>query len=72
MSETLTAWIITDGRPGHLNQIRGLVARLEAKCDLQTVWLDMSKKPFPPGMPRPVSGLNPHSLGAIMPERTWS
>lgn len=46
MSETLTAWIITDGRPGHLNQIRGLVARLEAKCDLQTVWLDMSKKPF--------------------------
>lgn len=46
MSEALTAWIITDGRPGHLNQIRGLVARLQAKCDLQLAWLDMSKTPF--------------------------
>ena len=39
-------WIITDGRLGHLNQLRGLIERLQAKADIELHWLDLSVQPF--------------------------
>ena len=46
MRDVLRLWIITDGRLGHLNQLRGLVSRLEAKRPCEVRWLDISKTPF--------------------------
>ena len=38
-------WIITDGRLGHLNQLRGLIERLQAKAEIELHWLDLSAQP---------------------------
>ena len=46
MATTLRLWFITDGRPGHLNQLRGLAERLEAKVPCQIHWLDISQQGF--------------------------
>ena len=46
MRDVLRLWVITDGRLGHLNQLRGLVAQLEAKRHCQVHWLDIAKTPF--------------------------
>ena len=46
MTDALRLWVITDGRLGHLNQLRGLVARLEAKRRCQIYWLNIAKTPF--------------------------
>ncbi|CAA0116373.1 mitochondrial fission ELM1 family protein [Zhongshania aliphaticivorans] len=42
----LRVWVITDGRLGHLNQLRGLIERLQAKAELELHWLDISRQPF--------------------------
>ncbi|POP52927.1 mitochondrial fission ELM1 family protein [Zhongshania marina] len=39
-------WVITDGRLGHLNQLRGLIERLQAKTQIELHWLDLSVQPF--------------------------
>lgn len=39
-------WVVTDGRLGHLNQLRGLVERLEEKADVELYWLDLSAQNF--------------------------
>lgn len=39
-------WIITDGRLGHLNQLRGLIGRVQDKADVELHWLDLSVQPF--------------------------
>lgn len=46
MASALQLWVITDGRLGHLNQLRGLVSRLESKRPCEVRWLDISKTPF--------------------------
>ena len=46
MRDVLRLWVITDGRLGHLNQLRGLVARLEAKRPCEVHWLDISQQAF--------------------------
>ena len=46
MATTLRLWFITDGRPGHLNQLRGLAERLEEKVPCQIHWLDISQQGF--------------------------
>lgn len=46
MAETLRFWFITDGRPGHLNQLRGLAERLQAHCSCSIAWLDISAAPM--------------------------
>ncbi len=42
----LQLWIITDGRLGHLNQLKGLVARLEAKVECNVAWLNIAEQNF--------------------------
>lgn len=39
-------WVITDGRLGHLNQLRGLLARLQDKAEVELHWLDIAKQGF--------------------------
>jgi mitochondrial fission protein ELM1 len=39
-------WIVTDGRLGHLNQLRGLISRVQGKADVELHWLDLSVQPF--------------------------
>ena len=43
---TLQVWVITDGRLGHLNQLKGLVARLQAKVDCNVAWLNIAEQGF--------------------------
>lgn len=38
----LQVWVLTDGRLGHLNQLKGLVARLQAKRALAVSWLNIA------------------------------
>lgn len=42
----LQVWVLTDGRLGHLNQLKGLVARLEAKAALTVSWLNIAEQGF--------------------------
>lgn len=39
-------WVITDGRLGHLNQLRGLLDRLQDKAEVELHWLDLTKQNF--------------------------
>jgi mitochondrial fission protein ELM1 len=39
-------WLITDGRLGHLNQLRGLLARVQEKAELEVHWFDLASKSF--------------------------
>lgn len=43
---SLSMWFITDGRLGHLAQLRGFAERLEAKADVRIRWLDLSVNGF--------------------------
>lgn len=38
-SRSPVVWLITDGKPGHRNQLRGLGNRLKAHCSAQLHWL---------------------------------
>ncbi|MBB5188771.1 hypothetical protein HNQ57_003062 [Zhongshania antarctica] len=42
----LQVWVLTDGRLGHLNQLKGLVARLQAKRALAVSWLNIAEQGF--------------------------
>jgi mitochondrial fission protein ELM1 len=42
----LRVWVITDGRLGHLNQLKGLVARLQSKAELTVSWLNIAEQGF--------------------------
>jgi mitochondrial fission protein ELM1 len=42
----LQLWLITDGRLGHLNQLRGLVTRLQQKTATQVHWLNIAEQGF--------------------------
>ena len=42
----LRIWLITDGRPGHRNQLLGLCQRLEALAEVESHWLDLSRQGF--------------------------
>lgn len=41
MSAPRIAWVISDGKPGHYNQSRGVVLALERLFPLQTEWVDV-------------------------------
>ncbi len=42
----MQVWVITDGRLGHLNQLKGLVARLQDKVELNVSWLNIAEQGF--------------------------
>ncbi len=44
-TEALTVWLLTDDKPGHRNQLRGLAQRLEALADAQCHWVSVAGKP---------------------------
>ncbi|NKI19148.1 hypothetical protein HCU74_17210 [Spongiibacter sp. KMU-166] len=44
--EPLRLWFITDGRLGHLNQLKGLAERLSAKRECDVRWLNITLKGF--------------------------
>lgn len=43
---SLSMWFITDGRLGHLAQLRGFAERLGARADVTIRWLDLSVNGF--------------------------
>lgn len=45
-AEPLCLWFITDGRLGHLNQLKGLAERLSAKRECDIYWLNVAQKGF--------------------------
>ncbi|WP_336368405.1 mitochondrial fission ELM1 family protein [Marinobacter sp. C2H3] len=72
-----TVWLLTDNKPGHRNQLRGLAERLEQRANARAVWVDVSQYPIgrlaallgrPPAMdlPRPdiivAAGTGTHRL----------
>ncbi len=46
MNDALQLWFITDGRPGHANQLKGLAERLASKRRCEIHWLDISRQPL--------------------------
>ncbi len=44
--QQLRVLLITDGKPGHLNQLKGLLAQLQAHCDVHAEWLDLHAQPM--------------------------
>lgn len=50
-------WLITDNKPGHRNQLRGLSGRLAARTGAQPFWLNAADYPVP--LWRAVLGLAP-------------
>lgn len=38
-------WLLSDDKPGHKNQLRGLAERLESLADAQVVWIDVHQHP---------------------------
>ncbi|GAA4099826.1 mitochondrial fission ELM1 family protein [Zhongshania borealis] len=42
----LRVWVITDGRLGHLNQLKGLIARLQSKAEVTVSWLNIAEQGF--------------------------
>lgn len=54
-SPRLCVWYLTDGRPGHRNQLRGLSERLRAHTEVDEYWIDLRETPvsiFRPGQTR--------------------
>ncbi|MCA9074309.1 MAG: mitochondrial fission ELM1 family protein [Planctomycetaceae bacterium] len=43
-STTTVVWCLTDGKPGHANQLRGLVSALERRRDIDVHWLDVPSR----------------------------
>lgn len=43
MSKTLSLWCIEDGKPGHVNQLRGVVAGLGKHAGLSICWIHVAK-----------------------------
>lgn len=39
-------WVFTDGRLGHLNQLKGLVARVADRIDTESFYWDINAEPF--------------------------
>lgn len=39
-------WLITDNKPGHKNQLRGLADRLKARADADLVWIESQRHPI--------------------------
>lgn len=54
---TLTIWLLTDNKPGHRNQLRGLLTALEKEIAVNAHWIDISSwyqpivGPVPDGKP---------------------
>ena len=46
-SSPLRVQLITDGKPGHLNQLKGLLDQLKALTDVEAEWLDVGKTRSP-------------------------
>ena len=42
----LQVWVVTDGRLGHLNQLKGLVACLQKKAQCHVSWLNIAEHGF--------------------------
>ena len=36
-------WLLTDNKPGHRNQLRGLAERLQARAGAHGVWINASE-----------------------------
>ncbi len=44
MTESLTVWLLTDDKPGHRNQLRGLAQRLERLAGARCHWISVAAK----------------------------
>ncbi len=43
--QQLTVWCVTDNKPGHLSQLRGLVRALEQRGPLELRWIEARQRP---------------------------
>ena len=44
-TSTPVVWLLTDNKPGHKNQLRGLGDRLSARADVHVLWIDAQRHP---------------------------
>ncbi|MGB0466460.1 MAG: ELM1/GtrOC1 family putative glycosyltransferase [Pontibacterium sp.] len=47
MKKKLCVWCLSDGRPGHFNQTKGLVQTLEKGFDIELFWIDVRLRAKP-------------------------
>ena len=50
-------WLLTDNKPGHKNQLRGLAERLEARAEARLAWIETHK--YPVSWARALLGITP-------------
>lgn len=56
-----SVWLITDNKPGHRNQLRGLGERLASRFGASLTWIDANQ--YPASWPRAIAGLAPAIAG---------